>query len=107
MDNQISLADAIYSLVPGANWHMTNDDYDKINWMSDISLKPEKSAVLEELEKLKDKYAEEEYKRLRSAEYPDFKEYLDGFVKSDQEQIDRYISDCLLVKQKYPKPGDS
>jgi hypothetical protein len=39
----------------------------------------------------------------RANEYPDFKEYLDGIVKGDQAQIDKYIADCLAVKNKYPK----
>ncbi len=44
------------------------------------------------------------YFEKRAAEYPDFKEYLDGVVKGDQAQIDKYITDCLAVKAKYPKP---
>ena len=40
----------------------------------------------------------------RVAEYPDFKDYLDGIVKGDQAQIDKYIADCQAVKLKYPKP---
>ena len=43
------------------------------------------------------------YKELRAREYPDFREYLDGVVKGDQAQIDKYIADCLAVKAKYPK----
>jgi hypothetical protein len=39
----------------------------------------------------------------REKEYPDFKEYLDGIVKGDQAQIDKYIADCLAIKAKYPK----
>jgi hypothetical protein len=39
----------------------------------------------------------------RAKEYPDFKDYLDGIVKGDQQQIDKYIADCLAVKAKYPK----
>ena len=39
----------------------------------------------------------------RANEYPDFKEYLDGIVKSDDAQIQKYINDCLAVKVKYPK----
>ena len=45
-----------------------------------------------------------QYKLDRQAEYPDFKEYLDGIVKGDQAQIDKYIADCQAVKAKYPKP---
>jgi uncharacterized protein YlaN (UPF0358 family) len=44
-----------------------------------------------------------EIKANRANEYPDFKEYLDGIVKGDQAQIDKYIADCLSVKAKYPK----
>jgi hypothetical protein len=41
----------------------------------------------------------------RAAEYPSFIDYLDGVVKGDQAQIDKYIADCLAVKTKYPKQG--
>ena len=43
------------------------------------------------------------YAELRAAEYPPMTEYLDGIVKGDQAQIDKYIADCLAVKAKYPK----
>ena len=39
----------------------------------------------------------------RSSEYPPITDYLDGVVKGDQAQIDKYIADCLAVKAKYPK----
>ena len=39
----------------------------------------------------------------RANEYPDFKEYLDGIVKGDDAQVQKYINDCLAVKAKYPK----
>jgi hypothetical protein len=37
------------------------------------------------------------------AEYPPITDYLDGVVKGDQTQIDKYIADCLAIKAKYPK----
>lgn len=43
------------------------------------------------------------YKAKRAAEYPPITDYLDGVVKGDQAQIDKYIADCLAVKAKYPK----
>jgi hypothetical protein len=43
------------------------------------------------------------YADKRANEYPDFKEYLDGIVKGDDAQIQKYINDCLAVKAKYPK----
>jgi hypothetical protein len=39
----------------------------------------------------------------RQAEYPPITDYLDGVVKGNQAQIDKYIADCLAVKTKYPK----
>jgi hypothetical protein len=39
----------------------------------------------------------------RQAEYPPITDYIDGVVKGDQAQIDKYIADCLAVKAKYPK----
>ena len=39
----------------------------------------------------------------RVAEYPPITDYLDGVVKGDQTQIEKYIADCLAVKAKYPK----
>lgn len=45
------------------------------------------------------------YAQKRTMEYPDLREYLDGIVKGDQAQIDKYIADCLAVKAKYPKPA--
>lgn len=44
------------------------------------------------------------YKAQRAAEYPLITDYIDGVVKGDQAQIDKYITDCLAVKAKYPKP---
>jgi hypothetical protein len=46
----------------------------------------------------------EAYKAKRAAEYPPITDYIDGVVKGDQAQIDKYIADCLAVKAKYPKP---
>jgi hypothetical protein len=43
------------------------------------------------------------YAQKRAAEYPPMTDYLDGVVKNDQAQIDKYIADCLAVKAKYPK----
>jgi hypothetical protein len=54
-----------------------------------------------------DASAEEQLARVlfaRANEYPPMSDYLDGVVKGDQAQIDKYIDSCLAVKVKYPKP---
>ena len=43
------------------------------------------------------------YKAKRAADYPPITDYLDGVVKGNQAQIDKYIADCQAVKAKYPK----
>jgi hypothetical protein len=46
------------------------------------------------------------YIEKRQAEYPPMTDYIDGVVKGDQAQIDKYIADCLAVKAMYPKPQE-
>ena len=42
----------------------------------------------------------------RAAEYPPILDFLDGTVKDDQDQIDKYKAACLAVKAKYPFPEE-
>lgn len=56
-----------------------------------------------EADALRPQPAELTYAEKRAAEYPPMTDYLDGVVKGDQAQIDKYIADCLAVKTKYPK----
>jgi hypothetical protein len=46
------------------------------------------------------------YKEQRAEEYPLMADYLDGIVKGNDAQVQKYIDDCLAVKAKYPK-GDA
>lgn len=57
----------------------------------------------EEAQALRPQPAEPTYAQKRAAEYPPYTDYLDGVVKADQAQIDKYIADCQAVKAKYPK----
>ena len=43
------------------------------------------------------------YKALRQEAYPPITDYIDGIVKGDQAQVQKYIDDCLAVKAKFPK----
>lgn len=104
MNRTFGITDAIVSLAPGAEWVLEGDTLDGLTWISKDIKKPTKSQIEKEVTRLQAEYDALEYKRLRSTEYPDFKEYLDGIVKGDQAQIDKYIADCLAVKEKYPKP---
>lgn len=98
------ITDALVSLAPGAQWTLSGDSLDGLTWLSEDIERPLDSEIDTEVTRLQAEYDALEYQRLRAAEYPDFKEYLDGIVKGNQEQVDKYIADCLAVKEKYPKP---
>lgn len=83
---------AIYKLYPNVALIRGDEAFDKDNNKVNYD-----NAAVEAL------VASEAYKEKRAAEYPDFKNYLDGVVKGDQAQIQAYIDACQAVKNKYPK----
>jgi hypothetical protein len=96
---------AIANLAPTASWYLSdNAGYEGIEWYSNDVPKPTKLEVETEIARLQAEYNSKVYARSRAAEYPPITDYIDGVVKGDQAQIDKYIADCLAVKQKYPKP---
>ena len=44
------------------------------------------------------------YHILRANFYPSIFDYIDGIVKNDHKQIDKYIKACREIKNRYPKP---
>ena len=86
---------------------MTHPDVvrgDALEWLDEVQTCPTDAEIAAEVARLEAEYAATEYQRKRAAEYPPMSDYLDGVVKGDQAQIDKYIADCLAVKAKYPKP---
>ena len=65
---------------------------------------------------VKNKIVEKTYQEKRREEYPPFEDYLDAivkinsgdedFVQDGNAQLEAYISACLAVKAKYPKPTE-
>jgi len=98
----ISLLKAIKAINPSAQFNYTEEDINSIEWLNGTT-PIAKQTILNKQAELEADYQANQYQRQRSNEYPDFKEYLDGIVKGDQAQIDKYIADCLAVKAKYPK----
>lgn len=98
------IADALVSLKPNTRWVVSGDTIGGLEWMSEDIERPTDLEILTEVDRLQKEYDALEYQRLRAPEYPPMADYLDGVVKGDQAQIDAYISACLAVKEKYPKP---
>ena len=98
------MVQAINNLRPMALWNLDGNTYEGLDWQDTNQTKPTEEEVNTEIARIQADYEAKEYQRKRALEYPDFKDYLDGVVKSDQQQIQKYIDDCLAVKAKYPKP---
>jgi hypothetical protein len=96
------IIEAILKLNPTAQVTVKGDDINQITWHNGTTPIPA-NEILAKQQELIAEYNSKQYQRNRANEYPDFKEYLDGIVKGDQAQIDKYIADCLAVKAKYPK----
>jgi len=79
-------------------------DYDGIEWIDNEVLATREEVEIE-IQRLEAEEKSREYQRLRAVEYPDFRDYLDGIVKGDNDQVQAYIDACNAVKEKYPKPS--
>ncbi len=71
----------------------------RAKWVGEWVYEEPPPPEIEEDEEIELTYAEK-----RAMAYPPMADYLDGIVKGDQAQIDKYIADCLAVKARYPKP---
>jgi hypothetical protein len=105
----MNISEALASLRSGATWSLNGNTYEGLQWLEKPvweggQKKPTQAEVEAEVARLQKEWDDAEYQRLRAKEYPDVKEYLDGLVKGDTEQMQAYIDACLAVKAKYPKP---
>lgn len=112
----MAIVDYLIKQYPGNRFTLQGSDYSTLEWYEDNpSPKPSEQEFLDNLgyepEPLSDEAIAAKiiaaqklaYIHQRAAEYPPITDYIDGVVKGDQAQIDKYISDCLAVKAKYPK----
>jgi hypothetical protein len=86
------MIDAIYKLNPSV-----------VRTVGDIAYDADGNEVAYDKDAVQAYVAAHAYIAKRAAEYPPITDYLDGVVKGDQAQMDKYIADCLAVKAKYPK----
>ena len=104
INKTFGIVDALQTLTPGAQWVLSGSEYAGLEWMDYSIEQPTEEECLEEASRLQQEYDALEYQRLRAPEYPPIEDYVDGIVKGDQLQVDKYIADCLAIKAKYPKP---
>ena len=93
---------SILAINPQAQVSVNAEDINQITWHNGTQPIPVDQILAKQQELIAD-YNSKQYQRDRAPEYPDFKDYLDGIVKGDNAQVQKYINDCLAVKTKYPK----
>ena len=98
----MDICSAILAINSSAEVSVDNEDYERITWHNGTEV-ISKSDIQAKQAELKADFDSKQYQRDRQPEYPPATDYLDGIVKGDQAQIDKYIADCLAIKDKYPK----
>ena len=99
--NKIDKSDALFSLCSTAEWVLRGEE---LEWLDTTQTQPTDAEITAEITRLQSAYDSQQYARDRQPEYPPVTDYLDGIVKGDTAQVDKYVADCLAVKAKYPKP---
>ena len=94
---------SIQAIKSDAQVTVDNNDINKITWHDGNPTNITNKQITDKITELNADYDSKEYQRKRKEEYPPMEDYLDGIVKDDQAQIDKYIADCKAVKEKYPK----
>jgi len=96
----IRISTAILSLLPGAVFAITDNQYSTIEW-NDNRTKPTEAEVNAEIARLQAEYDAKQYQRSRAAEYPSFAEQFDTLYHGG---YDAWKATIDSVKSKYPKP---
>ena len=98
---QPTIQDAIRAINPTLAFHISPDGVPSLTNLGGTL--PSDEEINAKLTELIAEWNSTQYQRDRKAEYPPMEDYLDGIVKGDTAQVDKYISDCLAVKTKFPK----
>ena len=100
----ISIVDGIMALNPDAEVSVKglNIDTCEIVWFEGTA-EISKADIKTKMNELQVEYDALDYARKRKEAYPDIYDYMDGIVKNDQTQIDKYIADSQAVKARYKK----
>ena len=68
-----------------------------------VDLNPNELEGVEQLKIDAIEAAKKKWIMRRQMAYPPVTDWLDGMVKGDQTQMDKYVADCLAVKDRFPK----
>lgn len=102
--SQITISDALLSLIPTAEFVVIGDTYEGINWLeTNQEPLPSKEEVELEMENLLLKYEKLTYQRQRASGYPPIGDQLDALFHAGVFPPEM-AAQIQAIKDKYPKP---
>lgn len=99
---KVNVADAILTLEPTAQFSVTSEDLDKIEWFSDDVTQPSKSDIQAKIDELQAIEDDKQYQRDRLAEYPSLQDCIHALLDGGDTLTDLQAA-RQAVKDKYPK----
>jgi len=99
---KVNVADAILALEPTAQFSVTSEDLDKIEWYSKDVTQPSKSDIQTKLDELQAIEDDKQYQRDRLAEYPSLQDCIHALLDGGDTLTDLQAL-RQSVKDKYPK----
>ena len=104
---KVNVADAILALEPTAQFSVTSEDLDKIEWFSDGVTQPSKSAIQTKLDELQAIEDSNKYARDRAAAYPSVVDFMEAYTEKeigeDSTKWDAYVVKYNQVRTDNPK----
>lgn len=95
-----TIGDAIHSLRPDAEFSISGNNYDQIEWYSENIAKPTLQEIDAELQRLQAEYDRKDYQRKREEAYPSIEEQLDTLYHGG---FDAWKASIQAIKDQYPK----
>ena len=98
---------ALINLAPKAQWSLTGDNLDDLQWMSTDIQRPSNQVIEAECERLRIEYENNQYQRDRALVYPSIQKQLDMLyhdIKNGTLDSGNWIAAIEAVKTQYPKP---
>ena len=99
---KVNVADAILALEPTAEFSVTSEDLDKIEWYSEDVTQPSNEDIQAKLDELQAIEDAKEYQRDREAEYPSLQDCIHALLDGGDTLTDLQAA-RQAVKDKYPK----
>lgn len=93
--------EALHEIKPGAEWSLTGDNYEGLDWKDPIQNKPTKKQFDNAVKAVQNKKDEKEIRKKRKREYPPIQEQIEMILKGEETELRNKLK---AVDDKYPLP---